>query len=88
MPSSTLTSKGQITIPRAIRERLGMKQGDRLEFAFEGDRVVLHRAESTPAVRIAGVLAHLRGRRPVTAEGMRDAVRRRARAKSVKGRRG
>ncbi len=30
MPTSTLTSKGQITLPRAIRERLGVKQGDRV----------------------------------------------------------
>ena len=87
MPTSTLTSKGQITVPRAVRERLGMKQGDRLEFAVEGDRVVLQRSDTAPAGRIAGALAHLRGRRPVSAEGMRDAVRTRARAKSARGRR-
>jgi AbrB family looped-hinge helix DNA binding protein len=29
---ATITSKGQITIPRAIRERLNLKQGDKLEF--------------------------------------------------------
>ncbi len=88
MPSSTLTSKGQITVPRAVRERLGMKQGDRLEFAFEGERVVLQRADAAPAGHIAGVLAHLRGRRPVSTDRMRDAVRSRARAKSARGRRG
>jgi AbrB family looped-hinge helix DNA binding protein len=87
MPSSTLTSKGQITVPRAVRERLGMKQGDRLEFAVEGDRVVLQRSDAAPAGRVAGVLSHLRGRSPVTAERMRDAIRRRARAKT-RGRRG
>jgi AbrB family looped-hinge helix DNA binding protein len=29
---ATITSKGQITIPRAIRERLNLKTGDKLEF--------------------------------------------------------
>lgn len=34
-----VTSKGQITIPKEIRERLGVRPGDSLEFQFEGDRL-------------------------------------------------
>jgi antitoxin PrlF len=42
MASSTITSKGQTTIPKAIRDRLGLKPGDRIEFLIEeGDRVVM-----------------------------------------------
>lgn len=35
---STVTSKGQITIPAAVREYLGIKQGDKLSFIIEGDK--------------------------------------------------
>ena len=32
MPSATLTSKAQLTLPKAIREHLGVQRGDRVEF--------------------------------------------------------
>ncbi|TLZ20237.1 MAG: AbrB/MazE/SpoVT family DNA-binding domain-containing protein, partial [Gammaproteobacteria bacterium] len=32
MASATLTSKGQVTLPKSVRERLGVEAGDRLEF--------------------------------------------------------
>jgi AbrB family looped-hinge helix DNA binding protein len=34
-PNSTISSKGQITIPLEIRRRLGLKEGDRVEFVAE-----------------------------------------------------
>ena len=40
-PSSTLSSKGQITVPLEIRHRLGLKEGDRVEFVVEADRTVI-----------------------------------------------
>lgn len=39
MPSSTLTSKGQTTLPKEVREQLHLQPGDRIEYAFEGPRV-------------------------------------------------
>jgi antitoxin PrlF len=41
-----MTAKGQVTIPRAIRIRLGLKQGDRVRFVLEEDRVVVQPAPS------------------------------------------
>jgi antitoxin PrlF len=42
MPSTTITRKGQITIPKVIRQALKVGAGDRLDFVVENDgRVVL-----------------------------------------------
>lgn len=35
--STTLTSKGQVTIPKAVRDQLHLKPGDRVEFVVEAD---------------------------------------------------
>jgi AbrB family looped-hinge helix DNA binding protein len=40
-PSSTISSKGQVTVPIEVRHRLGLKAGDRVEFHFEDGRTVL-----------------------------------------------
>jgi antitoxin PrlF len=76
MAASTLTSKGQITIPKDVRERLGVKEGDRLIFQFD-ERGELHlRPESEgPLGRLPGLLRHLAKERPVTVEEMKEAVR-------------
>jgi len=41
--SARLSSKGQVTIPRAVREALELKEGDRVIFRVEGDRAVVAR---------------------------------------------
>lgn len=42
---SRLTSKYQATIPRPVREHLGVGSGDSIAFVVEGDRVWVRRAE-------------------------------------------
>jgi antitoxin PrlF len=42
---SRLTSKYQATIPRPVRERLGVSSGDSIAFVVEGERVWVRRAE-------------------------------------------
>jgi antitoxin PrlF len=49
MITSKLTSKAQTTIPQAVRSRLGLREGDLLGFAFEGDKVVLTKAAPVSA---------------------------------------
>lgn len=57
---SMVTSKGQITLPAGLRQKLGLKAGDAVEF-FEGhDGAIKVRARSKPASAIIGLLAHLR----------------------------
>ena len=41
MLESTMTRKGQVTIPKAIRDRLGVKEGVKVLFVMRGEEVVL-----------------------------------------------
>lgn len=41
--AAKLTSKGQVTIPKAVRDALGLKLGDEVVFRVEGNRAVLAR---------------------------------------------
>ncbi|GAC1596807.1 MAG: hypothetical protein NVS3B21_20910 [Acidimicrobiales bacterium] len=41
--SAKMTSKGQVTVPKAVREALGLEEGDELVFRVEGKRAVLAR---------------------------------------------
>lgn len=53
---STLTSKGQTTIPKDIRERLHMKAGDRMTFTLMPDSTVLLRIKNKSVMSVAGSL--------------------------------
>jgi antitoxin PrlF len=56
-PSSTISSKGQITVPQEIRERLGLRTGDRVEFVVEESRTVIRpaRPEDNPFKKLIGL---------------------------------
>lgn len=41
--TARLSSKGQVTVPRAVREALSLEEGDRLVFRVEGDHAMLAR---------------------------------------------
>jgi AbrB family looped-hinge helix DNA binding protein len=64
---ATLTSKGQTTIPKEIRDRLHMKAGDRMTFTLMPDSTVVMRVKSKSAAELAGML-HKKGRKPVPVE--------------------
>ncbi len=54
---STVSEKGQITVPKRLRERLGIRAGDRLEFSEERGRLVISKAvERDPVQAVYGVL--------------------------------
>lgn len=46
MQTSTVTTKGQVTIPADVRRRLGLRSGDHIGFILDGDNVRLVRQES------------------------------------------
>ncbi|MGF1625740.1 MAG: AbrB/MazE/SpoVT family DNA-binding domain-containing protein, partial [Alphaproteobacteria bacterium] len=67
---SAITSKGQATIPKRVRDRLGLKPGDRVRFFFhpDGSVVLLPRL---PASALRGIVTPRQ--RPATVEEMEDA---------------
>jgi antitoxin PrlF len=75
MSTSTLTSKGQTTIPKDIRERLNLHPGDRLEFVIDEDGRVLVLPASIDASELAGMLKP--PAKPVTVAEMNRAIRKR-----------
>ena len=74
MQSSTLTSKGQVTIPAEVRRRLGLHQGDRVGFVVDGDEVRLVRRES----RIEAAFGICKTETSVSLDDMEQIIRQRA----------
>jgi antitoxin PrlF len=64
---ATLTSKGQMTIPKAIRDSLGMKAGDRMTFTLMPDGIVVLRVKHKRVSDLGGIL-HKKGRKAVPVE--------------------
>ena len=69
MAETTLTSKGQVTVPREIRERLGLSSGDKLTFTLLSDGTVIVRAKTRRLLDLAGSLTRP-GQPKVTIEQM------------------
>lgn len=62
-----ITSKGQVTIPQAIRERAGLMPNTDVEFVLDGDLVYLVRSDqSRRPTRGERLVAHLRSQPPRT----------------------
>ena len=56
MADAKVTSKGQITIPKAVRERLNLESGDRVWFEVQDDHTVILKARKLPFKRLFGML--------------------------------
>jgi antitoxin PrlF len=75
MAVSTITSKGQTTIPGEIRKHLKLKPGDRVEFVLEPDGKVVLVPASLDIAELKGILAP--APRRVSLEAMQRAIRKR-----------
>ncbi len=73
---ATLTSKGQITIPKAVRDALHLRAGDRLDFVVQADGTVRVLPVKVSVKALKGVLP--KPPRPVSLEEMEQAIRLRA----------
>ena len=74
MPAATLTSKGQITLPKSIRELLRLDTGDTVEFVIGENGDVQVRAGRYDVRELRGLLRKP-GRKPVTLAAMDNAIR-------------
>lgn len=72
MQTTTLTRKGQVTIPVEIRRDLGLQEGDQVAVERQGDVVVMRRVPGV-AERTAGIFAKYRRTPPPSLEEERAA---------------
>jgi antitoxin PrlF len=76
MSESTISSKGQVTIPKAIRTRMHLKVGDRLRFVVDADGSVRLAAATRDVSTLRDILP--RPKRRATVDDMQSAIRGRA----------
>ncbi len=69
---SALTAKGQATIPKSVREHLGLKPGDRVKFFLRPDGSVAL-LPKRPVTALKGLVKRRR-RRPASLEEMDEAI--------------
>jgi len=72
MSTATVTSKGQITLPKDVRDGLGLREGDKVDFEKIDGRYVM-RPRNRSALELAGVL-HQPGRKALSVEEMDEAI--------------
>jgi len=60
MITASITSKGQITVPKAVRDALGLERGQQVVFVIEGKRAYLHPVPSLGVMALRGMAAGLR----------------------------
>lgn len=74
MTTATITSKGQLTVPKAVREALGIGPGDRVDFVqmADGNFAVLPATQSVK--RLKGIIP--KPNKPVSLEDMDNAIAR------------
>lgn len=78
--AARVTSKGQVTVPKAVRDALGIKDGDELVFRVEGSRAVL--ARTADFLELAGTVQVAAAKRNVAWD---DVIRRTRKARVAEG---
>ena len=76
MALATITTKGQVTIPKSVRDSLMLSTGDKIEFIVTNKREALIRPKSKKVDEVFGIL-HKPGRKAVSVEEMDEKIRQR-----------
>lgn len=74
MSSSRLSTKGQVVIPSEIRNYMGLRPGDRIDFVVREDGTVVLRPALLDVRDLRGLL-HRDADEPVSVEAMNEAIR-------------
>lgn len=72
MPISTMTSKGQITIPKSVRDQLKLHPGDKMEFTIAADGTITIKPRSVRVEDVMGMLSHYAKGKKVSIEEMHN----------------
>ena len=75
MITSTISSKGQVTIPKKIREVLGLGTFDKIVFIPLEKGKIMITNKQIPVSDLFGMLKHLKPKQPVSVEKMEAAIR-------------
>lgn len=73
MPFATITSKGQITIPKSIRQELALDSGDRILFAVDENGAVSFAPAIKDITELRGIVP--KPRKSISVEDMKSAVK-------------
>ena len=84
MIESKVTSKGQITIPKNIRDFLKIDTADTVVFIPLEDGKVLMTSKKNPASRLFGMLSHRRQKKVVTVDQMKEAIQKKRAKRALK----
>lgn len=71
---STITQKGQVTIPKHVRDRLNLVTGDKVEFVVNDRNEVVIKPITKKAMEVAGLLSKYKKAQPVSVEEMNQIV--------------
>lgn len=71
MPTATVTSKGQVTVPKKVRQHLHLEEGDQVDFVIDSEGEVHLQPVRGSVERLFGML-HRPGASPVSVEQMHE----------------
>ena len=71
---STVTQKGQVTIPKNMRDSIHLMTGDKVEFALNERGEIVIKPLTRKVAEVAGLLSKYKKSKPVTVEMMNEAI--------------
>jgi len=71
---STVTTKGQVTIPKDIRESMAIDAGDKIEFIINAQNDVVIKPITKKAIDVFGQLSQYKKDKPLSIEEMNEAI--------------
>ena len=74
---STLTTKGQVTIPKSVRDSLHLLSGDKVEFFLNDQDEIVIKPITKKAAEVAGMLSKYKQPAPVSIDEMNQKIKQR-----------